>query len=385
MSVRKTIGVVVGAVAALAIATPASASTGLDPGALDKAIAIQPGDNLAGVIALAGENGRTWLGSTADAVTGRPIKPNSEFRIGSISKTFEATVAVQLAADHVLDLDRSVQSYVPGMLPRRYAPITIRELLNMTSGLPDVDEGAPAPTADEQIAGRFHYQTLDQIIQGSLRPRGRPWPTAHFAPGTKQLYDSLSYRIVADVIERRTGESFGAVVYQRIIRPLHLTGTYSADFITPMPNPYLHGYVAADDGTLVDVSEQAGDASSMISTPRDIDTFFSALFDGKLLPDKQLHDMLTVPAVPYADSSNCFAGKYPGQACFGLGVEELQLSDGMTLWGKSGHDLGYGSAYFRTLDPTGPRLLYSVAQTDLTGEMPPTALRLAAALGIRLQ
>lgn len=382
---RTVMGAVVGAVVALSVATPAGASTGLDPVALDKAIAIQPGDHLSGVIALARENGQQWQGSTADAVTGRPIPPDAEFRIGSISKTFEATIALQLAAEHVLDLDRSVQSYAPGLLPRRYAPITIRELLNMTSGLPQIDEGAPTQSADRQIAGRFGYQTLDQIIEGTLRPSGRPWPTAHFAPGTKQLYDSLNYRIVADVIQRLTGTSFGAEVEQRIIRPLHLSGTYSADFVRAMPRPYMRGYVAADDGTLVDVSEQAGDATSMISTPRDIDTFFAGLFAGKLLPGNELREMLKVPAVPYADSSNCFAGKNPGRACFGLGVEQLQLSDGMTLWGKSGHDLGYGSAYFRTLDPAGPRLMYAVAQTDLTGELPPTALRLAAAMGIHLQ
>lgn len=94
--------------------------------------------------------------------------------------------------------------------------------------------------------------------------------------------------------------------------------------------------------------------------------------------------MLTVPAVPYVDSSNRTIGKNPGQACFGLGAQRLQLPDGMTLWGKTGHDLGCGSAYFRTLDPAGPRLLYSVAQTDLTGEMPRTALRLAAVMGLRL-
>jgi CubicO group peptidase (beta-lactamase class C family) len=59
---------------------------------------------------------------------------------------------MQLAADHVIDLDRTIQSYLPGLLPDRYQPITIRELLNMTSGLPQIDEGAPAQTADQVIA-----------------------------------------------------------------------------------------------------------------------------------------------------------------------------------------------------------------------------------------
>lgn len=67
-----------------------------------------------------------------------------------------------------------------------------------------------------------------------------------------------------------------------------------------MPRPYLHGYIANDEGELADVSEQGGDDTSMISTPRDIGRFFAALFSGRLLPPAQLRQMLTVPDVPLA-------------------------------------------------------------------------------------
>ena len=190
----------------------ATRPAGLDPAALRQAIEIRPGDHAAGVIARVRLGKQAWRGQVADTVTGRAIAPDSHIRLGSITKAFEAVVALRLAARHVIDLDRPVQSYLPGLLPSRYQLVTTRRLLNMTSGLPQVDEGAAAQTADQVIAGRYARSTLGQIIEESLRPRGRPWPGPHFAPGTEQQYDSLNYRIVAYLIERRTGHSFAAEV-----------------------------------------------------------------------------------------------------------------------------------------------------------------------------
>jgi hypothetical protein len=85
---------------------------------------------------------------------------------------------------------------------------------------------------------------------------------------------------------------------KRIIRPLNLSHTESADHIRPMPHPYLHGYLTDDRNSLVDVSQRAGDASSMISTTKDIRLFFADLFGGQVLGTEQLKEMLTIPNVP---------------------------------------------------------------------------------------
>jgi D-alanyl-D-alanine carboxypeptidase len=357
---------------------------GLDLAALRQAIEIRPGDHAAGVIARVQEGTQVWRGQVADTVTGRPIPPDAYIRLGSITKTFEATIALQLAAARVIDLDRTIQSYLPGLLPTRYRPITIRELLDMTSGLPQIDEGAPAETADQVIAGRFAQPTLGQIIQDTLRPHGRPWPGPHFAPGTEQQYDSLNYRIVAYLIERRTGHSFADELETRILRPLHLTQTLASisnGRPRPMPRPYVHGYIADDEGTLADVSEQGGDDTSMISAPRDTGRFFTALFSGRLLPSAELRQMMSVPDVPYADASDCLIGPTKGEACYGLGVQRLLLGNGMTLWGKTGSDLGYFSAYFGTLNGS-ISLFYSIAETRVNGDGTPVGLRLAGAMGL---
>jgi D-alanyl-D-alanine carboxypeptidase len=181
--------------------------------------------------------------STVDAETGRQIPPDAHFHAGSIAKTFETVVILQLAAEGRIDLDQTVQFYLPGLLPGAFAPITVRQLINFTSGLPDVDEGAPAASADQIIATRSSYRTFDQVIQETLRPTGRPWPGPHFAPGTEQEYNSLGFRIGGALIEQITGHSYKQELTARVLRPLHLTQTSVPGNDPVMPRPYLHGYM----------------------------------------------------------------------------------------------------------------------------------------------
>ena len=343
------------ACSALVAAAPAPGSA-LDPAALQAAIDVQPGDRAAGALALVDEQGQLWQGSSGDTVTGRPVAPNAHFHIGSISKTFEATVVLQLAAEHRLALDRSIQSYLPGLLPDTFAPITLRELINFTSGLPDVDEGTPPLTADQEIATRYRYRTFAAEIQDTLRPADRPWPGPHFAPGTEQQYNSLGFRIAAELIERTTGHSFRTEVTDRILRPLGLRQTSVPEDDAVMPEPYLHGYLTDSQGEVVDVSEQGGDPSNMISTPADLDTFITALFRGRLLPPAQLAEMFTLPraadgtVLRSADTTDCAQDGKPGPACFGAGLMSIPLPNGVLLWGKTGHDYGYTDGMFATRD-----------------------------------
>ncbi|AEW99165.1 serine hydrolase domain-containing protein [Streptantibioticus cattleyicolor] len=355
---------------ATAVTSPAPhAVPPLDPAALRAAIEPRTGDGAAGVIARVGRPGQLWTGSTTDSVTGRRIPPDAHFHIGSISKTFESVIALQLASEGKLDLDRSVQQYLPGLLPDTFRPITVRQLLDFTSGLPDVDEGAPAPTTDEMIAHRYDYRTFDQVIEDTLRPAGRPRPGPHFAPGTEQEYNSLGFRIAGKLIEHLTGHSFKDEVTARVLEPLRLTHTSVPEDDPRMPRPYLHGYLTGSDGRPVDVSEQGGDPSNMISTPADLDHFITALFSGRLLPAAWLDQMFTLPEgadgkpVPYHGTSNCVRPDgTAGPACFGVGLMAVPLPGGGVLWGKTGHDYGYANGMFATRDLS-VRGVFSVSTT----------------------
>lgn len=356
----------------------------LNAAALQAAIQTQPGDNAAGDIVRVGEPGVLWRGSTVDAETGRQIPPNAHFHAGSIAKTFETVVILQLAAEGRIDLDQTVQHYLPGLLPDTFAPITVRQLINFTSGLPDVDEGAPAASADQTIATRYTYRTFDQIIQETLRPSdpGRRWPGPHFAPGTKQEYNSLGFRIGGALIEHITGHTYKQELTARVLEPLHLTQTSVPEDDPVMPRPYLHGYMTDDEGRAVDVSEQGGDPSNLISTPADLDRFITALMQGRLLPPAQQNELFTLPTdgagrlVPFVNGSSC-----PTKlACFGAGLMSTTLPNGAVLWGKTGHDDGYANGMFATRDLS-IRAVYSVSNLSSDFSAPsPLSQRLIAAV-----
>ncbi|MFK0254940.1 serine hydrolase domain-containing protein [Streptomyces sp. NPDC090445] len=351
--------VVFGAVAP-AQAAAAGPGTGLNPAALREAIALRPDDGAAGVVAEVHKNGETWRGTSGDAVTGKRISPDAHFRIGSISKPMEAVILLQLSAEGRVDLDRSVQHYLPGLLPedRFREPISVRQLLDHTSGLPHDLEGAPALSPDEEIERRFDYLTFDEVIRQTLRPEGRPAPGPHFRPGTRQEYNSFGYRVAGKLIEEITGHSYQYEVTTRILKPLKMRETKAAapGRSTPVPRPYLPGYLPRSTGELTDVNVQGGLPASMTSTTGDLNRFITGLFDGRLLRPEQAAELFSVPKgadgkpLPYADDSHCNTGPGKGTACFSVGLMSVPLPDGSVLWGKTGSDRGYRSGIFATRD-----------------------------------
>lgn len=269
----------------MAFATPALAASGdlgLDPSALNNAITLNAdtGETAAAtaVVARVTIDGQSWQGTFGDLQSHVPVRDDAHFRTGSIAKTFEAVAMLRLAHCHLVDLDQTVQHYLPGLLPAAFQPITVRQLLNHTSGLPEIDEGATKSTADELIDHRFGFDTFDQIIQRTLRPVDRPWPGPRFAPGERQEYNSLGYRIAGNLIEHLSGEPYGQVLQEQVLDPVGLDQTIAPTGVPDMPQPYLHGYLTRHSGEIVDVSSQGSDPSSIISTLSDIDTFFVVTF-----------------------------------------------------------------------------------------------------------
>ncbi|MFJ3221586.1 serine hydrolase domain-containing protein [Kitasatospora sp. NPDC086801] len=365
---------------ALAAGT-AQGGGGPDAGALRAAFAAQAGDPKAGAVARVAIDGRTWRGSNDDPVSGEPVAPNASFRIGSINKTFIATVLLQLTAEGRIDLDGTVQQYLPGVLPDAFekTPITVRQLLNHTSGLPQAVEGPEVTDNDGLIADRFMVESLDEVIQRTLRPTNPPWPEPVFTPGSEQLYNSFNYRLAGRIIEQVTGHSIRDEVTARILRPLGLRHTEVTEGAPQMPTPHLAGYLTDHADTPVDVSEQGGNPESMVSTPADLDRFLRALLGGELLPPQQLHDLLTLPRdaagqlVPSLNPGDCQFGPDKGRACYSAGLMAIPLQDGTVVWGKTGHDLGYSDGLFATADLS-RRLVYSSGSSNGT---PAPALRLA--------
>ncbi|MGI5532244.1 serine hydrolase domain-containing protein [Streptomyces syringium] len=376
LAVTATVGGATGPAHAASPAGPSASAPAvrapLDARALREAITIRPGDQAAGAMARVHRSGHEWSGTSGDLHTGQRISDRAHFRIGSISKTFESVVLLQLSAEGRVDLDGTVQHYLPGLLPDTFQPVTVRQLLNHTSGLPSDFEGAPAPTGDEQIATRFDYFTFDQVIQGTLRPQGRPWPGPHFAPGTKQEYNSFGYRVAGKLIEHLTGHSLKREITDRVLTPLRMRHTSVPAGNATLPRPYLPGYLPTSKGDFVDVNEQGGNPSQMISTTADLDRFMTALFTGRLLRPAQTAELRALPRdadgklLPYANGSNCNTGPDKGSACFSVALMSFPLPDGTLLWGKTGHDPGYASGVFASADLS-RRAVYAVG-TDSFGD-----------------
>jgi D-alanyl-D-alanine carboxypeptidase len=304
-----------------------------------------------------------WDGTSGTARRGspRPVPPDARFRIGSMTKMFTATVALQLVAEGRLDLDRSVQHYLPGLLPSSYPPITVRHVLTYTSGLNHVE--VPHKTPQWFFAHRY-----DTWAPGSQLDLGQP---VAFDPGTKQRYGNVDYIVAGLLIEKVTGRSWGSQVTGRIISRLRLGGTSVPGDDVRIRGPHAHGYEKVEttggtrwvDVTAANTSLQWS-AASMISTARDLDRFLVALLRGHLVPAAQLRLMTTPPDVPVYDGDDD-----PGndrRAIDTVGLRRMPLTPTLTVIGKTGDRPGYNSAIGATPDLS-RRLVYSVNTIHMGG------------------
>jgi D-alanyl-D-alanine carboxypeptidase len=267
----------------------------------------------------------------ADRDTGRPVPPDGRFRIASTRKAFVATVALQLVAEHRLSLDDTVERWLPGVVRGNGydgREITVRELLQNTSGLHDDLPGYTTPA--EYLEQRYDVYTREQLVARALTH------PLDFPPGTGWSYSNTGFTLAGMLIERVTGRSLQQEITSRIVRPLGLHHTTWPRNSPSLPRPHAQAYQLFGPGDLVDVTEQvSGDPDSMVSTTADLDQFFRTLLSGGLLPPAQLAEMKqTVPVS--ADVEQIWPnGRY------GLGLARRPLPCGGVYWGHDGGDAGY--------------------------------------------
>ncbi|MFJ9690684.1 serine hydrolase domain-containing protein [Kitasatospora sp. NPDC101183] len=294
-----------------------------------------------------------WFGTAgaADLRTGRAMKPQDRFRIGSTTKTFVSTVVLQLAAEQKLSLDDSVEHWLPGLLDDHGydgSKITIRQLLNHTSG---VYNYAQSPKLGADFVGtpflqhRFDDFTPRQLVEAAVVYG----PV--FAPGTGFAYSDTNYALAGMIVEQATGRSLSQELTERVIEPLHLRNTYEParnDMRIHGPHGRHYSQLMEKDVDtapvydVTDLNPSWGYASGdMISTSGDLNTFFRALLQGRLLPQAQQNEMFTLvdPQGHWIDGSE-----------YGLGVSSQKLACGATVWGMGGAIDGSWSYTFGSRD-----------------------------------
>ncbi|MFJ5997061.1 serine hydrolase domain-containing protein [Streptomyces sp. NPDC092370] len=344
-----------------AASAPATSTAAPSPDtALEAAIAGLPdADATAALVRVGGEEG-VWHGSSGvhDLRTGRAADPSARFRAGSVTKVFTAAVALQLAEEGRLDLDRSARSYLPDLIPASYEDVTVRQLLNHTHGIPAPD--FPGTTVEEWYANRFRVHDPRDMVRSATSKE------PEFAPGERQHYLNIGYTVAGLLIERVTHDSYERQVARRVLGPLGLRNTSFPGTNPRITGPHNHGYqtMRLDDGTtgLRDVSvwgaTDAWAAGDIISTTADLERFTGALFRGRIVRGPLLEEMFTLPGV------SAFRSGKPAAYAVGLSMKVL---GGREVWGKTGGRWGYNAAIASTRG--GSRtLVYSVNSTDAKGK-----------------
>jgi D-alanyl-D-alanine carboxypeptidase len=270
-----------------------------------------------------------WTGSSglADVRTGRPMSAGGHIRIGSTTKSFTATVVLQLAAERRLSLDATVDHYLPGLIHSNGydgRQITVRALLQHTSGLPDhVD----ALDWDHLDRWRFrHFTPYDEVAMALARPH----------PHERWTYSTTNFVIAGMIIMKVTGHDPATEVTRRIVVPLGLRDTYWPGDSPRIERAHPRGYTSSADGR-IDVTDfnmsYGGAGGALVSSLADENRFFAALLDGRLLRPAQFAQMTrTVPTDP--DRT------WPG-ARYGLGLISTPLSCGGRYWGHGGTVPGF--------------------------------------------
>jgi D-alanyl-D-alanine carboxypeptidase len=240
--------------------------------------------------------GDTFLGASgfADVENQTPMTPQHRFRIASISKTFVATVVLQLVEEGTLSLDEKIERWLDASLVSAIPngqSITLYHLLSHTSGIYDFEDDA---FIEMLFADMQKPWTPLELIQHAL-DHGHPY----FEPGQGYQYSNTNYILLGLIIESVTASTMEEQTRTRILTPLHLENTFSGKEYTPQEEVDASSYFVQPDGSWMKIIDLPLDFEwghgHMISTAEDLSLFFKSLLEGRLFQNKSTLDaMLTM-------------------------------------------------------------------------------------------
>ncbi|MFD7977309.1 serine hydrolase domain-containing protein [Streptomyces sp. NPDC059071] len=321
----------------------------LDRAALRSSLDAFHAAGMYGAFSAVRDGSEQWRGATgvADPATGRPMAPDLEHRVGSITKSFTAVAILQQVERGRIDLDAPVGRYVPDLVPgERGQQVTVRMLLNHTSGIADYVLSAfpgllenPGRTLDEN---RLRHIAPEELVRLGLA-----------APPVQErgkfAYANTNYVLAGLILERVTGQDPEAYITRHVIRRAGLRHTYfpaAPSLKGPHAGMYESFFGLIDpprDYSTYDMS-WASTAGALVSTTNDLNVFYRKLLTGKLLGPAALRAMkTTVPAYETA----------PGEEAamrYGLGLYTLKMPSGGWYWGHDGAVFGAGTWSLATED-----------------------------------
>jgi len=355
------VGVVAAPVAASASAgASASTAAGFDDG-VQKALDGLVGEEFPGALAsVRDREGRVtdYTAGVGNLKTREEVPADGRVRIASNTKTFVATVVLQLVGEGKVKLDEPIETYLPGMIRGKAGDgrkITVRQLLQHTSGLPNYTRYM----AQDISKTRNRYVEARDLVDVALKHK------ASFKPGKGWEYSNTGYTLLGLIVQKVTGRPIGEEVTKRVIDRAGLRDTYwPAAGERGIQGPHPRGYMAGKPkGKFTDITtldpSWGGAAGQLIGTPSDLNTFFLALLDGKLLKPAQLKEMKKTIKAP----------GFPEGWQYGLGVVSMKMSCGVTGWGHGGDIDGYETRGAATTDGRAASVAVTALPSSEAGAM----------------
>ncbi|MFF3014272.1 serine hydrolase domain-containing protein [Streptomyces sp. NPDC057939] len=306
----------------------------IDPAKLRSAL---DGVHRAGVPGVFGEvrdATRTWRGASgvADLTTGRPVGADMRQRVGSITKTFTAAAIMQQVERGRIRLDAPIGDHLPELVPgERGRKITVRMLLNHTSGLPDyivhafpsLQQNSPTSLDDNRFR---RFRPAELIAMGvAAPPAGEPGDPVG-------VYSNTNYLLLGELLERVTGTTAERYITRNVIERAGLrhTGFPTGPRIDgPHPRMYeaLYGLIDPPRDYSVYDASWTGTGAALVSTMEDLNRFYGKLLDGRIVSRSSLEQMQRTVPVRALDGSTIV---------YGLGLHKVDIEGCGTFWGHDG-------------------------------------------------
>lgn len=295
-----------------------------------------------GAIATLHRNGRTTVLRAGQADVRRPGAPRASdhMRIASVAKAFSGAVALQLVQQGRLGLDDTIGERLP-TLPAAWRAVTVRQMLNHTSGLPDY-------TRSDGFARQAQTNPRGFVSPDGIVDWVRADPLA-FMPGSRYEYSNTDNIVVGLIAQAITGESYPALLQQYVFGPARLRQTSFPTRRIALPTPFIHGYVVEAGSKPQDVTSflspsGAWASGAIVSTPSDLGSFIRNDLGRTFFGAEQQREQLR-----FVRGSSSPAG--PGTNSAGLAIFRYRTACG-TVYGHTGNFPGYVQFAAATADGT---------------------------------
>jgi len=283
-----------------------------------------------GAIATLYIRGRTIVLTAGRANVNRsgPPRASDHMRIASIAKAFSGAVALHLVQQRRLGLDDTIGERLPGF-PAAWASVTVRQMLNHTSGLPDY-------TQSDGFAEQVKTDPRGYVAPSTIIDWVR-FDDLRFRPGSRYEYSNTDNIVIGLIAEAVTGRPYGKLLSQIVFGPARLWHTTFPTAVA-LPNPFIHGYIVAPGEKPQDVSmllspSGAWASGAIVSTPLDLGRFIRAdlarVFFGAAQQRQQLRFVAGASSPPG-----------PGTNAAGLAIFRYRTRCG-TVYGHTGNFPGY--------------------------------------------